>query len=476
VWAHFDAIRQIPHPSKSEEKMVEHVRAWAKGHGFEVHSDSAGNLVVKVPASPGHEKAPAVILQGHLDMVCEKNADVVHDFMKDPIPVVVDGDWVRTRGTTLGADNGIGLAAALALAEDPGAVHGPIEILCTVDEETGLTGAKMLDGSLLSGKVMLNLDTEEDGAVYIGCAGGADIHTELKLRRRQASPTSLPVRLVVRGLRGGHSGLNIIENRANAVKLVARVLLAALNRGLSLDLIAIEGGSKHNAIPREAFATFRIAGRKLAQLKKVVAKALVDFREEFGSVEPELRVELTEVADEPALAMVLDKASRNRLLHLLNAMPHGALAMSREVAGLVETSNNLAVVKTEAERALVVTSHRSSVMPALYAVGEQIRSIGLAVGAKVDVHDAYPGWKPNPASPVVKRTVAVHERLFGSQPVLKAVHAGLECGLLIEKVPGMDAVSIGPEIRNPHSPDEAVQISTVGRFYQLVKALVQDLA
>jgi dipeptidase D len=289
-------------------------------------------------------------------------------------------------------------------------------------------------------------------------------------------PTTVPVRLVVRGLRGGHSGLNIIENRANAIKLVTRVMLAAIDRGIRVDLVAIEGGSKHNAIPREAFATFRTTSRKLGALKKVVAKALADLREEFGSIEPDLQVEFTEVAEEPALAMVLDKASRNRLLHLLNAMPHGALAMSREVPGLVETSNNLAVVKTEAEHALVVTSHRSSVMPALYAVGEQIRSLGLLCGATVDVHDAYPGWKPNPTSPLVQRTVAVYQRLFGSQPVLKAVHAGLECGLLLEKVPGMDVVSIGPEIRNPHSPDEVVQISTVGRFYQVIKTLVQDLA
>jgi len=476
VWSHFDAILKVPRPSKHEEKIAAHVEDWARGRGFEVRRDAVGNMVVVVPATPGHEEAPTVVLQGHLDMVCEKNFGVERDFMTQGIEAYVDGDWVRARGTTLGADNGIGLAAAMAVADDPEAVHGPLEILATVDEETGLTGAKQLDPSILHGRLMVNLDTEEDGAVYFGCAGGADVHLELAANRRKGLLGSTPVRLVVRGLKGGHSGLNIIENRGNAVKLATRVLLKAIDGGLELDLVSLNGGDKHNAIPREAFAVCRVDKDGKGQLEDVVAACLADFREEFGGIEPDLDVALEEVAEDDANAMALNQHVRDRLLHLVNALPHGVLSMSREVPGLVETSNNVAVVKTEAERLLVHTSHRSSVMPALYAVGEQLRSIGQAAGAKVTIHDAYPGWKPNPSSPLVQKTVAVAERMFGKRPELKAIHAGLECGLLLEKAPGMDAVSIGPELRNPHSPDEAVQISTVDRFYRLLKELLRELA
>ncbi len=476
IWSHFDAILGVPRPSKSEEKIVAHVEAWARQRGFAVRRDAIGNLVVVVPATPGHEAAPTVILQGHLDMVCEKNADVARDFLEQGIDAYVDGDWVRARGTTLGADNGIGLAAAMAVADDPEAVHGPLEILCTVDEETGLTGAKQLDASIVSGRLMVNLDTEEDGAVYIGCAGGADIHMSLPTDRRKGLLGSSPVKLVVRGLKGGHSGLNIIDNRGNALKLAARVLAKAIETGLELELVSLDGGSKHNAIPREAFAVCRIPADARSRLEAAAAACLPGFREEFGAIEPDLAVEVEAVADDDSVRHVFRQHLRDRLLCLVTAMPHGVLSMSRDVPGLVETSNNLAVVKTEAERVLVVTSHRSSVMPALYAAGEQVRAVGVSHGAEVEVHDAYPGWKPNPASPLVQRTVAVAERLSGKRPEIKAIHAGLECGLLIEKAPGMDAVSIGPEIRNPHSPDEAVQISTVARFYALVKELLRELA
>jgi len=476
VWSHFAAILDVPRPSKSEEKIATHLVNWARAKRFEVKRDAVGNLVVKVPASPGHESAPTVILQGHLDMVCEKNADVARDFETQGIEAFIDGDWVRARGTTLGADNGIGLATAMAVADDPSVVHGPLEILATVDEETGLTGAKMLDPAIVSGRMMVNLDTEEDGAVYIGCAGGADIHTSLPVIRRPGRRGSIPVRLAVRGLRGGHSGVNIIDNRGNAIKLATRILKRALDEGLKLDLVSINGGSKHNAIPREAFAVCRMGKRGKRRLQAVLAACRAAFKEEFGAAEPELELALEEVVDDPATLQVFNRRQRERLLNLLLGLPHGVLAMSRDVPGLVETSNNLAVVTTEAERVLVVTSHRSSVMPALYATGDQIRAIGLANGAEVEVHEAYPGWKPNLSSPLVQKTIAVAERLFGTRPAIKAIHAGLECGLLLEKAPGMDAVSIGPEIRNPHSPDEVVQISTVDRFYRLVKALLAELA
>jgi dipeptidase D len=476
VWQHFDAIRQIPRPSKHEEKIIEGVKSWAAERGFEVAQDAAGSMTIKVPATAGHENAPTVILQGHLDMVCEKNSDVEHDFMTQGIDVEVDGDWVQAKGTTLGADNGIGVAAAMAIADDPDAVHGPLELLCTIDEETGLTGAKDLDPSIVSGRIMLNLDTEEDGAIYIGCAGGADSTGKLNTPRRSALLNSVPVKLSITGLRGGHSGLNIIENRGNALKLATRVLLTAIGDGIEVDVVAIDGGSKHNAIPREAFALCRVEKGQVEALKAVAEKCGKDFLEEFEATDPDLSVNVEAIDDNDELRQPVNVHARDRLLRVLDGMPHGVLSMSREVEGLVETSNNLAVVSDKGDHTEITVSYRSSIMPALYAVRSQVDSILRQAGASVHVDDAYPGWKPNPDSPIVKKTSEVFERLFGSKPEIKAIHAGLECGLLIEKVPGMDVVSIGPQIENAHSPDERVQISSVQKFYKHLTAILEDLA
>jgi len=476
LWQHFDTIRNTPRPSKHEEKIIAEVKSWASDRGFEVLQDTAGSLTIKVPATPGHENAPTVILQGHLDMVCEKNSDVEHDFMTEGIEVEVDGDWVQAKGTTLGADNGIGVAAAMAIAEDPAVTHGPLELLCTIDEETGLTGAKDLDASIVTGRIMLNLDTEEDGAVYIGCAGGADSIAKLKTARRPGSLGSVPVKLSVTGLRGGHSGLNIIENRGNAIKLTTRVLLAAIEEGIELDLVSIDGGDKHNAIPREAFAVCRLDSSRIDAFKAVAEACAKDFREEFGQSDPDLAVNVDDLNDDETFRSVLNVHARDRLLWVLDGMPHGVLSMSRDVPGLVETSNNLAVVKNHGDDAEINVSYRSSVMPALFAVRRQVDSIFKQAGAEVHVEDAYPGWKPNPNSPIVQTTSEVYEKLFGEKPELKAIHAGLECGLLIEKVPGMDVVSIGPQIENAHSPEEKVQISSVQKFYKHLAAVLEELA
>jgi dipeptidase D len=411
-----------------------------------------------------------------MDMVCEKNSDVDFDFESEGIRTVVDGDWVRAEGTTLGADNGIGVAAAMAIADDGEAVHGPLEILCTVDEETGLTGAKQLDPSLVSGRILLNLDTEEDGAVYIGCAGGADTTARLKIARRRGLLGSMPVRVTVSGLKGGHSGLNIIENRGNAIKLVVRTLLTALEEGIEIDLVSLQGGSKHNAIPRECFATCRVGKHAWDDLKKVASACLEDFRAEFGAIEPDLALDVVELDEAQELQSVLNVHARDRLLLMLDAMPHGVLAMSRDVPGLVESSSNMAVVSTGDDEAKMIMSHRSSLMSALLAVRSQTGSVCRQAGASVSVDDAYPGWAPNPSSPILKTTIEVYEKLFGRKAEVKAIHAGLECGLLLEKVPDMDAVSIGPEIRNAHSPDEMVQISSVQKFYRHVKGLLEELA
>jgi len=388
-------------------------------------------------------------------MVCEKNSDVEHDFMTEGIKVEVDGDWVQAKGTTLGADNGIGVAAAMAIADDPDVVHGPLELLCTIDEETGLTGAKDLDPAIVSGRIMLNLDTEEDGAIYIGCAGGADSLATLKTARRLASLASVPVKIAVTGLRGGHSGLNIIENRGNAIKLTTRILLAAIEDGIELDLVSIDGGSKHNAIPREAFAVCRVDKTQVDALKAMAESCAGDFLEEFKASDPDLTVTVEELDDDDERRKVLNVHARDRLLRVLDGMPHGVLSMSRDE---------------------ITVSYRSSIMPALYAMRSQVDSIFRLAGASVHVDDAYPGWKPNPNSPIVKTTGAVYERLFGEKAELKAIHAGLECGLLIEKIPDMDVTSIGPQIENAHSPEERVQISSVKKFYKHLAAILEELA
>ncbi|MGE5236924.1 MAG: aminoacyl-histidine dipeptidase [Acidobacteriota bacterium] len=473
IWQHFDAIRQIPRPSKHEERIAEHVVGWAKQRGFETRRDAVGNIVVKVPASAGHEKAPVVVLQGHLDMVPEKNSDVAFDFLKDAIKVRVVGDYVYATGTTLGSDNGIGVASAMAVADDRTAVHGPLELLFTIDEETGLTGAMGIEPAMLAGRTLINLDTEEDAALYIGCAGGADISSRFTLKPRPAPAGAVGLQVSVRGLRGGHSGVDIHENRGNALKFLARALNAAREGGVNFALAAVNGGSKHNAIPREADAVVAVAKTRAGSFRNKVKLAAKALKEEFGEIDPNGRVEVSEVA---LPAQVWSRADRDRVLGAMLACPHGVLAMSRAVAGLVETSNNLAVMVTEGNELRVTTSSRSSVMPSLRATIEQVAAVFRMAGADVTTHDGYPGWKPNPDSKVLKTALAVFEREFGGKPAVKAIHAGLECGLIGEKFPGMDMVSMGPQIESPHSPDERVQISTVGRFYRLLKATLTELA
>lgn len=471
VWGYFDEIRKIPRPSKHEEKIQAWLKKWATEQGFESDGDSTGNLVVRIPATPGHEEAAAVILQGHVDMVPEKNRDVEHDFLKDPIEVVRDGDWALAQGTTLGADNGIGMALAMAAATDPACVHGPLELLFTVDEETGLTGATELDDSLLAGRQLLNLDTEEDGAFYIGCAGGADLQTTFPLQR-QATELPEQLQLAVHGLRGGHSGVDIHENRANAIKLLARLLKAAQGAGVSFELASVEGGSKHNAIPREAFAGVRAAAGSIKKLKAVAAAQKEEFDGEFCAIDPDLIVEVTEaeVGDQ-----VFTPDLTARVVGALLAAPHGVLAMSRDVDGLVETSNNVAVLTTADDAIKIVTSTRSSVMPALRAKIGQIRAGFELAGAEVEEQGGYPGWTPNPDSHLLKTGKKVFQQTFGSDPEVKAIHAGLECGIIGEKFPGMDMISFGPEISSPHAPGEKVQISTVESAWRLLKAFLAEL-
>jgi dipeptidase D len=430
-------------------------------------------LVLRVPATPGRESAPPLILQTHLDMVCEKNRDVAHDFERDPIRPRVTGEWVTASGTTLGADNGIGVAAALAAATDPAVKHGPLELLFTLDEETGLTGAKELDPKILAGRMLLNLDSEEDGVIFVGCAGGEDTLIDVKPAFRSAAFRGSALRLEVSGLRGGHSGLNIVENRGNALKLVARVLSALVEEGVPFDLATIHGGSKHNAIPREAEAIVVPDPNATARLRAVTEKALAGFRIELHKIDDGLQLTWSPCPDP---ARVLAIADRDRLLQLLIALPHGVLAMSQDIAGLVETSSNLAVVKENEGAIRIVTSSRSSIAPSLAYVLAQVRAAATLAGASVTLKDGYPGWKPNMESRALAVVREVYRKQWSREPHVTAIHAGLECGLLGEKIPGLDMVSFGPQIEGAHSPDERVNVLSVGRFWQALTEVLDRLS
>jgi len=472
LWRHFGSLAAIPRPSGHEEKAAAFVIATGRAAGAVVRQDARGNVVLAVPASPGREAAPVVILQTHLDMVCEKNRDVTHDFDRDPIRPRLSGDWVSATGTTLGADNGIGVAAALAVATDAGIAHGPLELLFTVDEETGLTGAKDLDPSIVTGRVLLNLDSEEDGVIYVGCAGGEDSLIDLAVTRT-APAGSAGARLAIRGLRGGHSGLNIVENRGNALKLLARILQAASDARIPCAIGSIAGGSKHNAIPREAEAIVAVDAAARTRLEATAREMTAAFRIELARIDDGLEIE---VSPHDAPRRVLSPADSDRLVRLMMALPHGVLAMSPDIPGLVETSNNLAVVVSADDSVRVVTSSRSSVAPMLRAVVASVRAAAALAGGTVTPKDGYPGWKPNMLSKALAVVRDVYRRRWEKEPGVTAIHAGLECGLLGEKVPGLDMVSFGPQIEGAHSPDERVSVPSVGRFYGALAEVLDRLS
>ncbi|NJD20208.1 MAG: aminoacyl-histidine dipeptidase [Gemmatimonadetes bacterium] len=470
LWRHFDQILTIPRGSREEAKMRAHVVGGATRNGLEHRVDATGNVVVRKPASPGRENAPAVILQAHLDMVNEKNSDVAFDFTKDAIRPLRDGEYLTADGTTLGSDNGVGVAAMLAVMEDTDLVHGPLELLFTIDEETGLTGAATLDPTLLSAKRLINLDSEEEGALTVGCAGGS--HTELTLSLdavpAPAGATAHRVRLF--GLNGGHSGVDIHLQRGNAVQLLARMLLAA---GQPVFLAGIEGGNKHNAIPREAWATVVIpegaAGDFLARLEA----RFQGVKGEFSVPEPGMRME---VADAAVPGTVWSADAGVRVLRLLVALPHGVAAMSNDIRGLVETSSNLASVKVADGAVKVLLSSRSSVASGMEWIRGKIDAVAMLAGARADHHDGYPGWKPDLGSQLLGVVRSVHTRVLGSEPRVEAIHAGLECALIGKLVPGMDMISMGPQIEFPHSPNERVKIDSVGRFWDLLTGTLKELA
>jgi dipeptidase D len=473
LWQHFEEMTKIPHESGNEKAMAEYVTAYSQKKGWKVDKDRAGNILVHVPASPGHEGAPVVVLQGHMDMVCEKNSDVDHDFLKDPLKLQISGDWVTATGTTLGADNGIGMAASLAAAEDASVVHGPLELLFTVDEEVGLTGAGKIAKGWLKGRTLLNLDSEEIGVFTVGCAGGGDTTIRVPVARRNAPRGAVALHVKVSGLRGGHSGIDIHEQRGNSNRVLARVLARGAEKA-KIFIASMNGGSKRNAIPRESEAVVLVPKDKKRAFTSAVAKEEVVIKAELSKIDPDLKVAVTAADKSPA--KVLDGASGKKVLDLLLALPHGVELMSYDIAGLVETSTNLAIVGLESRALTVQMSTRSSVSTALEALRNRIDAVVALAGGKTERNKPYPGWQPNLDSNILKVAKGVYQREFGQEAKVEACHAGLECGIIGEKFDGMEMISFGPTIQNPHSPDERVHAPSVEDFWKFLVALLGDMA
>ena len=471
VWHYFSEIMQMPRPSKHEERISAYLVKWGKDHGLETLSDKLGNVLIRKPASKGYEKSPMVCLQAHMDMVCEKNSTKKFDFMKDPIQPVLDGEWLTADGTTLGADDGIGVATILAILEDKKLQHPALEALITVDEETGLTGAAGLSKSWLKSEILLNFDDEDEGEYCIGCAGGIDTTVELDYKLVPVSKGHKAFRLKVSGLKGGHSGDDIHRGRGCANKLINRILWEGTYK-YGMRLVSIDGGNLRNAIAREAEAVVTVPEDKVRAFKAMVTKMGKAMIFEFRSTEPDLVFELRDV-DMPK--KLIDGETQEKLVNVLYACAHGVLAMSREIPNFVETSTNLASIKMDDKQIHIATSQRSSVESAKMAAAQKIEATFRMIGAHVTHGDGYPGWTPNPTSRVLKVGVETYKKMFGHDPIVRAIHAGLECGLIGEKYPKMDMISYGPTLRGVHSPDERIEIKTVQMFWDLTLQILKNL-
>jgi dipeptidase D len=472
LWKYFAAISKIPRGSKNEAAITKYVLGVAKQLGLEARADKFGNVVARKPASPGRERVRTVVLQGHLDMVCEKNKDTAHDFLKDPIVLVRKGDMMMADGTTLGADNGVAVATSLAIMEDKSLVHGPLEFLFTVDEETGLTGANNLDPDFLTGKTLLNLDSEEEGAVYVGCSGGRNTAARWALTTDAAPAAAMAGLLKITGLKGGHSGLEIDKNRGNSIKILARTMFALSELGVRMA--SIEGGNKHNAIPREAEALVFVPKKIWPVAVELVAKCQATIRAELGVADPGLNLALSE-AKGIRRRSVFKKAVQMKVLQTLVALPHGVIKMSSDIPGLIETSTNVATIKSTAKSIELVTSQRSSVASENAEICDTVQVILELGGAKVKAGDGYPGWKPNMNSEVLKVARSTYQELYGKTVEVKAIHAGLECGIIGEKCPGMDMLSFGPTLEGVHSPDEKMHISTVEKYWDFLMGILKNV-
>ncbi|WP_319504822.1 aminoacyl-histidine dipeptidase [Bacteroides graminisolvens] len=462
VFYYFSEICKVPRPSKKEEKIISYLENFAAEQKLEIKKDEAGNILIKKPATPGKENLKTVVLQSHVDMVCEKNNDVEHDFLTDPIETIIDGEWLKAKGTTLGADNGIGVATELAILAANDIEHGPIECLFTIDEETGLTGAFALKEGFMSGDILLNLDSEDEGELFIGCAGGIDSVGEFHYREVPVPTGYFFFRVDVKGLKGGHSGGDIHLGRGNANKILNRFLSQTAKK-YDMYICEVNGGNLRNAIPREAYAICAVPHDAKEPVRVDLNIFIADIENEFAVSEPDLKLTLQ---SETPRKMAIDQDTSSRLLKTLYAVPHGVYAMSQDIPGLVETSTNLASIKMiDSKKIKIETSQRSSILSARNDMANTVRAAFELGGARVSFGEGYPGWKPNPHSEILEIAVASYKRLFGVDAKVKAIHAGLECGLFLDKYPGLDMISFGPTLTGVHSPDERMHIPSVEKFW-----------
>jgi dipeptidase D len=471
VWNYFHAITQIPRPSKKEGRIVEFVSEFGKKHNLETIVDKLGNVIIRKPATKGMENRKGVIFQTHLDMVPQKNNDKVHDFEKDPIEAIADGDWVKANGTTLGSDNGIGVAATLAVLASDSIVHGPVEGLFTIDEETGMTGVFGLEKGLLKGDILINLDSEIEGEICVGCAGGIDVSATKEYVVEKSPSDMLAYAIIAKGLRGGHSGVDIALGRANSNKLMFQFLMQA-EADFGIRLAGAGGGDLRNAIPRESYATVLVPETRAGEFEKYVSDYEKTYRSEFSDTEPDLifRCEKTGLPD-----TVMNKNEQYRIIRAIYACPDGVQRMSQAVEGLVETSTNMAIVKCANGMMECHNLTRSSVDSAKAAAAWKIAAVFHLIGADVNLSGGYPGWKPNMKSPVLQTVKDVYKKMYGDGPDVKAIHAGLECAIIGGIYPNLDMVSFGPTIKYPHSPDEKVNIPSVKKFYDFMLEVLKNI-
>ena len=471
LWNYFHEITQIPRPSKHEQKMVEYMKEFGKKHNLETIVDNVGNVIMGKPATKGMENRKVVIFQTHLDMVPQKNSDKKHDFEKDPIETIIDGEWVRANGTTLVADNGIGVAATMAVLASKEIAHGPMEALFTIDEETGMTGVFGLKKGLLKGEILMNLDSEDEGELYVGCAGGIDVGA-VKTYAEEASPKGMAAyKVSAKGLKGGHSGVDIAMGRANSNKLMFRFLMQA-ESDFGIRMSEASGGDLRNAIPRESYSIILVPEIKTAEFEGFVKGYDKMYKAEFAETEPDLLFKCEKIA---VPAKVMNQSDQYRIIRAVFVCPNGVIRMSQAMKGLVETSNNLAIVKCKEGKFEAYNLTRSSVDSAKEAIAWKIAAVFQLINAEVALEGGYPGWKPNIHSPILKTMSKIYEDMFGKIPEIKAIHAGLECGLIAGVYPNLDMISFGPTIRFPHSPDEKVNIASVGKFWDFLVGTLKNI-
>ncbi|HHN47986.1 MAG TPA: aminoacyl-histidine dipeptidase [Bacteroidales bacterium] len=471
LWKHFHSLTQIPRPSKKEERIIQFMKEFGENLGLETIVDKVGNVIIRKPATPGMENRLGIVLQGHLDMVPQKNSDKDHDFENDPIETIIEGKWVRANGTTLGSDNGMGVAAAMAVLEDKNLVHGPIEALFTIDEESGMTGANNLQPNVLKGDILINMDSEEEGELYIGCAGGINGNFKFRYKEEEVPESVKAFKINVSGLKGGHSGLDIPLGRGNSCKIMNRLL----HHGATdhrMRLASIDAGNMRNAIPREATAVVVIPFGEEEKFRQCFDKMVAKIKAELSVTEPGLNITLESTG---IPAFIIDEDTQNRIIKAVYGCPNGVIRMSDAMPGLVETSTNLSIVNSKDGVLTVLCLIRSSVDSAKQDLANMMGSIFELAGAEIEFNGEYPGWKPNPDSTILKLMQDVYNKKYGKAPEITAIHAGLECGILGAAYPNWDMISFGPTIRYPHSPDEKVNIPSVEKFYDFLVETLKNV-